>query len=94
MFGNAALVFDEFRDMLKKQISFNEQAGTVSAEALGEMSRLMGIRPELIVEWAQGLARPTPHQERSYIALMRSVTLHSPAKVVEVSTEPGDTTPQ
>jgi len=76
MFGNSALFHDEFRLLLKEQLGFDEVAGPDPTK-LASFSRLACVHSVVVDSWVRGLGRPTPPQERTLIAMMKSVMLHS-----------------
>lgn len=93
MYGNTAMFRDEFRELLKLQLKFDETLGSVDTEALAHLTSLAGVNPSLAMSWVQGLARPTPPEERAIIAMCKSISLHTPASVVH-SEEQGNQEPQ
>ena len=74
MFGNKALVLDEFRLLLKSRIGYNETDGSVGfPKALTELSLSLGVNESLILLWLQGLARPTPHEENRALSVLKAL---------------------
>lgn len=93
MYGNTAMFRDEFRELLKLQLKFEEVSGSVDTEALAHFTRLAGVNTSVAMSWVQGLARPTPPEERAVVAMCKSISLHTPVSVVH-SDEQGNPEPQ
>lgn len=74
MFGNKALVLDEFRILLSAKVGYDEKTGQVSSpHALTHVATHMGVAESLVLLWVQGLARPTPYEENMALSLIKAV---------------------
>lgn len=94
MFGNIAMVKDEFREILKLVLDFDETTGSVKQEKLAYVSTLAGVNQTLTFAWVQGMARPVPHEERAILAMLKAIDLHTHTEVVQSDEQEGNLEPK